>query len=94
MSALINPLLFTLDEYFALERASERRFEFRNGEIVCMSGGTREHAAISRNIVRRLAERLPGTCQVFGSDLAVHVPAAPPPVNQANWKTATPGATR
>ena len=32
MSALINPLLFTLDEYFALERASERRFEFRNGE--------------------------------------------------------------
>src|SRR5437867_5808780 len=36
---------FSMDEYFALERASDRRFEYREGEIVCMSGGSREHAA-------------------------------------------------
>jgi Uma2 family endonuclease len=71
--------IFTLDEYLALERASERRFEFRNGVVVCMSGGTVEHAAISANIVGHLLNRLAGSsCRAFGADLAVRVPAGPP----------------
>jgi Uma2 family endonuclease len=69
---------FSLDEYFALERASDRRFEYRNGEIVCMSGGSREHAAIARNIVRCLSNKLSSTCQAYGSDLAVYVPGGLP----------------
>jgi Uma2 family endonuclease len=67
---------FTLDEYFALERASERRFEFRDGEVVCMSGGRREHAAIARNIVRYI--KLREGCQVYGSDMALYVPGGLP----------------
>ena len=78
MSAQKHPFAFTLDEYFALERASERRFEFNDGEIVCMSGGSREHAAISRNVVRHLSNKLGGRCQAYGSDLAVYVPDGPP----------------
>jgi Uma2 family endonuclease len=72
------PNVFTLEEYFALERNSERRFEYRDGEIVCTSGGSRAHAAIARNIVRHIGNRLQRTCQVYGSDLAVYVPAGKP----------------
>ena len=65
---------FSIDEYFALERASDRRFEYREGEIVCMSGGSREHAAISRNVIRHLSNKLGRRCEAYGSDLAVCVP--------------------
>jgi len=72
-------LYFTLEEYFGLERTSERRFEYRNGEIVLMSGGSRQHGEISRNVIRHLANRLSTSgCQVYGSDIAVIVPTAPP----------------
>ena len=69
---------FSVDEYFALERASERRFEYRDGDVVCMSGGSRQHAAIARNIVRHVANRLRAGCQVYGSDLALYVPGGLP----------------
>jgi Uma2 family endonuclease len=69
---------FSIDEYFALERASDRRFEYRQGEIVCMSGGSREHAAISRNVIRHLSNKLGGRCEAYGSDLAVYVPEGLP----------------
>ena len=75
MSSQAQTNWFTIDEYFALERASERRFEYREGEVVCMSGGTREHAAIARNILRHLANRIPKTCEAYGSDLALYAPA-------------------
>ncbi len=74
-----SPLYFTLEEYFALERSSERRFEYRNGEIVLMSGGSRQHGEIARNLIRHLANRLAASaCRVYGSDIALLVPAAPP----------------
>ena len=70
---------FTLEEYFALERSSERRFEYRDGEIFLMSGGTRQHGAIASNLVRHLGNRLASQgCRVYGSDVALFVPAAPP----------------
>jgi Uma2 family endonuclease len=69
---------FSNEEYFALERESERRFEYRDGEIVCMSGGTREHAAIAGSIARHLGNQLYGKCQVYGSDLAIYVPGGLP----------------
>jgi Uma2 family endonuclease len=79
MSALQRPLCFTLEEYFALECASERRFEFRDGEIVCMSGGSREHGRLSSNVHALLAARLAGRgCMAYTSDTALYVPAAPP----------------
>src|SRR5262245_53529114 len=72
------PTLFTLEEYSALERACERRFELREGEVVCMSGGSREHAAIASNLVRHLGSKFARGCRVYGSDLAVYVPAGLP----------------
>src|SRR5436305_14490589 len=79
MSSLRQPERYTLEEYFALERASERRFEYRDGEIVCMSGGSLAHAEIAGNIVSQLKTKLRGQpCHVYGSDLAVYVPAGRP----------------
>jgi len=43
-----------------------------------MSGGSREHAAISRNVIRYLSNKLGGRCEAYGSDLAVYVPEGLP----------------
>jgi Uma2 family endonuclease len=78
MSALPDSY-YTLEEYLALERASDRKFEFHDGQIVCMSGGTIQHATIAENVRSALRERLRGKgCRAFGSDLAVLVPAGRP----------------
>ena len=78
MSSQPLPIWFSVDEYFALERASERRFEYRDGEIVCMSGGSREHAAIASNVIRYAGNKLREGCRRYGSDLAVYVPDGRP----------------
>ena len=62
---------FTLEEYFALEEASEARWEYWDGELVCMSGGSRKHIIISSNVffdcscnsAMGRAERLLPTCR-------------------------------
>ena len=39
-----NPIhYYTLEEYFAVEHAGDARYEYLDGEIVCMSGGGKEH---------------------------------------------------
>ena len=79
MSAQLRPPYFMIEEYFALERSSERRFEYRDGDIVLMSGGSREHGEIASNLIFGLRRRLdPSGCRVYGSDIALVVPAAPP----------------
>lgn len=40
---------FTVEEYLELELASETRSEYRNGEIIPMTGGTPNHNDISGN---------------------------------------------
>lgn len=70
---------YTLDEYFALEKASERRYEYWDGEIVCMSGGTLAHGQISGNTYTVMRARLEGwNCQVFTSDMAIKTPTLGP----------------
>ena len=69
----IEPALYTEDEYFEFERASSGRWEFVNGEIRAMSGGTADHSMIAMNIGATLrAALLPRGCRVFGSDMKVH----------------------
>ncbi len=70
---------YTLEEYFALELASEEKYEFWNGEVFCMSGASLAHNQIAINIgtEARMQLRERG-CQVFPSDLRVKVPSYPP----------------
>lgn len=50
------------------------RHEFFDGEIYAMAGGSREHAAISANVMLSLGAQLRGRgCQVHSSDLRVRV---------------------
>ena len=66
---------FTLEEYFALEEASEARWEYWDGELVCMSGGSRKHIIISSNVFFRLQLQLgDGPCRAFTADLPVKTP--------------------
>jgi Uma2 family endonuclease len=66
---------YTLEEYFALERDSEEKFEYWDGNVWTMSGATINHNRIVRNITRRLDEQfaLRG-CEVFPSNFRVYVP--------------------
>lgn len=64
---------YTEEEYFEVERTSLGRWEYVNGKIRQMSGGTTDHGAISMNIGRALGNVLiPRGCRVYGSDVKVH----------------------
>ncbi len=70
---------YTLEEYFELERTSEERSEFWDGEIFCMSGASAVHNRILTNVIFHLRLKSQGrNCEVFSSDMRVKVPSAPP----------------
>lgn len=70
---------YTLEEYFELERKSEERFEYFQGEIFAMSGASPTHTRIQGNIYFALRSKLRDkNCEVFLADLRVKVPSAPP----------------
>ena len=61
----------TVEEYLALDAASDERLEFVNGEIVAMSGGSVAHSAIQTNTIVALSTRVRPPCRVHGSDLRI-----------------------
>jgi Uma2 family endonuclease len=70
---------YSLDEYFALEHAGDAQYEYWDGDIVCMSGGSRAHGLIADNVYFRIREKLHrGTCRAFTSDTAVKTPTLLP----------------
>ncbi|MGH9944774.1 MAG: Uma2 family endonuclease, partial [Pyrinomonadaceae bacterium] len=70
---------YTLEEYFALELASEDKYEFWDGRVFCMSGASFAHNQITRNLLTHLDSQLRERgCQVLPADMRVKVPAYPP----------------
>lgn len=70
---------YSLEEYFALEDASDARFEYWDGDIICMSGGSRAHHIISSNILASLVMALRGgRCKLFTGDVPIWTPTLPP----------------
>ena len=70
---------YTLAEYFALEHTGDARYEYWDGEIVCMSGGSEQHVRISGKVYFTLRQQLVGrSCEAFTSDLAIKTIALPP----------------
>jgi Uma2 family endonuclease len=43
--------IYTTQEYLELEIASETRNEYRNGEIIEMTGGTPNHNELTSNLI-------------------------------------------
>ena len=64
---------YTEDEYFEFERTALGRWEYENGEIRAMAGGTDNHNTIASNDARVLGNALvPRGCRVYGSDMKIH----------------------
>ncbi len=69
------PVAYTLEEYFALDALeTERRYEYIDGEIRDVSGGTDTHSAIKVNTTSYLHYQLRGgDCAVRNSDMCVRI---------------------
>jgi Uma2 family endonuclease len=77
--------LYSLSEYLNLERASEERHEYLDGQVYAMAGESLQHAAICINLsgVLRI-QLLGGPCQVFSKDVKVR--SGPLPVITSSKK--------
>jgi Uma2 family endonuclease len=61
-----------LEEYHEIERNSDIKYEYSDGRIYDMSGGTSEHSQIAGNTYIALATHLRGKrCRAFNSDMKV-----------------------
>ena len=70
---------YTLEEYFALEKVGDARYEYWDGEIFCMSGGSRKHYRLSSNIHLRLGQRVEVKgCETYTGDMPIKTPKLPP----------------
>lgn len=69
----------TLEEYLEFDFRSEDRFEYFDGEVFEMSGGSPEHSLLSNRIGRLLGNQLDAKgCSVYSSDVRIKVPTMPP----------------
>ncbi len=64
-------------EYLALERQSQERHEYLDGELRLMAGASRKHNIIAGNIFSSLHQRLRGKpCKPFMNDMRVWIDSA------------------
>ena len=77
------PLLKTrypVEEYLALDRESEERHAYLDGDIYAMAGESPEHGAMCMNLYGSLWAQLRGTpCQAFAKDMKVRCGPLPQP---------------
>ena len=66
---------YTFADYLALERDSEIKHEFDDGEILAMAGGTARHSALALKIGTALENTRPSGCTVFQSDMRIRIAA-------------------
>lgn len=70
---------YTLAEYAELEKTSEERLEYFEGNVWSMAGASPTHEQLVVNISAELRNNLRGRgCRVFGSNLRVDVPIYKP----------------
>ena len=74
MVALPDRLFMSAAEYLDWEPTQEDRYEYWDGEVVAMSGGTRNHNRISGNWFKLLDDALLNRdCDVYIADVKVQV---------------------
>ncbi|HJQ25311.1 MAG TPA: Uma2 family endonuclease [Blastocatellia bacterium] len=70
---------YTLEEYFALEHASDARYEYWDGDILCMSGGSQRYYTIGEGFLLRLARLMEGqNGRAFSGAVPIQTPSLPP----------------
>jgi Uma2 family endonuclease len=66
---------FSIAEYLGMERASDRKHEYYQGEIFTMPGASNRHVFVFKNLYVDLGHKLKRhRCTPLGSDLRVHIP--------------------
>jgi Uma2 family endonuclease len=75
MVAQREPQFMTVDEWRELERATpDAKYEYVDGQVYLMSGGSLAHSRISSNTVRAFEDALAdGPCYVYNSDASVRL---------------------
>lgn len=79
MQALQPKKVYTLDEYFELEKSTNEKFEFWDGNVWSMSGARYAHNQIVMNLSLDIGPKLREKgCDVHPSDMRIKVPAYQP----------------
>ena len=80
MSAIsITSQQMTLEEYLEFDYNAEGRYEYFDGEVIEMSGGSPEHALLGNRIGFLLQrELIQKSCFVYNSEVQIKVPKLPP----------------
>ncbi|MCY7328437.1 MAG: Uma2 family endonuclease, partial [Saprospiraceae bacterium] len=67
---------YTIDEYLQIERRTGERYEYYDGKIKLMAGGSINHNHISRRIIQHLGNALDEKTgfNLFGSDQKIYLP--------------------
>jgi Uma2 family endonuclease len=66
------------EAYLAWEPLQGDRYEYIDGEVFAMTGGTKPHNRIAGNLFTALDQHLAGRCEVYISDVKVQVTARGP----------------
>lgn len=75
MQLQTNPRIYTPEEYLKLEEQAEYRSEYRDGEIIPMTGGTTNHNEISLNLATNLRFSLKKqNYRVYMADVRLWIP--------------------
>ena len=64
---------YSYQEYLDLEQADDIRYEYYQGEVFAMSGGTINHNQISINTQRIIDDAMPDDCRAFIGDVKVEI---------------------
>jgi len=65
---------WTVEEYLAYEQETDTRYEYIDGEIFAMSGGTENHSLITANALTEVSYQLRGSsCRAYTSDLRAKI---------------------
>lgn len=73
MVSLPDRLLMTAEEYLAWEATQEGRYEYWDGEVVAMSGATRNHNRVALNFFKILVDSLNLPHEIYIIEVKVQV---------------------
>jgi len=64
----------SLEDYIQLEEETHQKYEYYNGYVEAMAGGTYEHNTITTNILSEINMKLKGKqCQIMNSDTKLYL---------------------
>lgn len=77
MALAARKLKLSYQDYLEIERQTDTRHEFLDGEVFAMAGGTLRHSATKANLLGQFYVGLRGRapCRTYDSDTKIRVPA-------------------